>query len=108
MTVAWLTKPGLNDSAVRLVQRFCGTVVGVVIVGIILSLAWSDPFAMVVIGISTAVIVAFAAPNYLIATEGVTVFAVRPGSGLLRSTRRESRSAGGRVVAVVNAIVSAT
>ena len=74
MTVAWLTKPGLNDSAVRLVQRFCGTVVGVTIVSIVLSLVWSDPFAIVVIGVSMTVIVAFVVPNYLIATEGVTVF----------------------------------
>lgn len=76
MTVAWLTKPGLNDSAIRLVQRFCGTVVGVTIVSIALSLWWSDPFAIVIIGVAMAVIVAFAVPNYLIATEGVTVFAL--------------------------------
>ena len=74
MTVAWLTKPGLNDSAVRLVQRFCGTVVGVTVVSLVLPLVWSDPIAIVVIGVSMAVIVAFAVPNYLIATEGVTVF----------------------------------
>ena len=74
MTVAWLTKPGLNDSAVRLVQRFFGTAVGVTIVSIVLSLVWSDPFAIIVIGVAMAVIVAFAVPNYLIATEGVTVF----------------------------------
>lgn len=76
MTVAWLTKPGLSDSAIRLVQRFLGTVVGVTVVSVLLTVAGSDAFAIVLVGIAAAVIVAFAAPNYLIATEGVTVFAL--------------------------------
>lgn len=76
MTVAWLTKPGLSDSAIRLVQRFFGTVIGVTVVSVAFAIGGGDVFAIVLVGVATAVIVAFAAPNYLIATEGVTVFAL--------------------------------
>lgn len=87
MTVAWLMRPGLSDSATRLVQRVGGTIVGVCLTALVLGLIWNPPFAVVMILLSAAVVFAFALPNYMIATEGVTAYVLTlfllDGHGLL-------------------------
>lgn len=79
MTVAWISKPTMGDTTVRVVARVAGTLVGVVLSGLIVEVLGVGQWGLVALGAASAVLaLAFVAANYAVAVIGITtyVFAV--------------------------------
>jgi uncharacterized membrane protein YccC len=75
MTVAWISKPTLSDTTVRVMARVAGTVLGVVISAVVVE--GFDPSSwtlVVLIGASALVSIAFLAANYALAVSAITTF----------------------------------
>jgi uncharacterized membrane protein YccC len=77
MSVAWMSKPDLNGTVVRVLHRLVGTVLGLVIaylVVVIFQPSGSGFLPLVLIGVALAI--AFIWSNYAIAVTGVTMWVV--------------------------------
>lgn len=77
MTVAWTTRPGLNGTSTRVIQRFIGTILGiaasvVIIEGLHLQ-AWG---LAVLVAAATYLSLAFIWANYPIAVVGITTLVI--------------------------------
>ncbi|MFM8302919.1 MAG: FUSC family protein [Actinomycetota bacterium] len=75
MTVAWINKPAMGDTTVRVTARMSGTVIGVAVSAAVLG--GTDPGSWVLavlIAASTVVVIAFLFANYTVAVTGITCF----------------------------------
>ncbi|MFM7060755.1 MAG: FUSC family protein [Actinomycetes bacterium] len=78
MTVAWVSRPALGETTVKVAARVVGTVVGVVAaVGIASALQGHDVALAVGIGIGGAIALVFLAANYTLAVTGVTLLVLQ-------------------------------
>jgi len=77
MTVAWVSKPGLGDTAVRVLARLTGTAVGVAVaLALDLAVHPSGALSVALISIAGVLTLAFITPNYAIAIAAWSVFVV--------------------------------
>lgn len=75
MTVAWISRPTMGDTTVRVSARVAGTAAGVIVSGVIVSSLDPGQWALVALmGVSALVAVAFIPANYAIGIAGVTPF----------------------------------
>ncbi len=75
MTVAWISKPGQGDTTVRVAARVAGTIVGVLLSGLVVLGLDPGPWALVAcIGLSAVLAISFLAANYAVAVTGITTF----------------------------------
>lgn len=75
MTVAWISRPGQGNTTVRVAARVAGTVVGVLVSGLVVLGLDPGPWALVgCIGLSAVLAISFLAANYAIAVTGITTF----------------------------------
>ncbi len=75
MSVAWMSKPDLEGTVVRVIHRLAGTVLGLAVIGLlVLALRPSaNGFAIIAV-LGAAVTIAFIWVNYAAAVAGVTVW----------------------------------
>jgi len=77
MTLAWVLRPDLAGTAVRVTARIGGTVLGLVLAGVVLGIfGFGTVPVLIVVFVSTVIIYAFIGPNYALCTAGVTAFVV--------------------------------
>jgi len=77
MTIAWVTKPDLEGTVSRVAARILGTVVGIVISGVLLiGLDVSGYAAAVVVALAGGATVAFLWANYAVGVTGITVLVI--------------------------------
>ncbi len=76
MTVAWVTKPDLAGTVNRIAMRVVGTIVGLLIFGVI-AMVTTNPYVLAVVAALAAyLLVAYIWANYPIAVVGVTIFVI--------------------------------
>ena len=77
MTLAWVLRPDLAGTAVRVTARVGGTILGLVLSGVVLGLFGFGAIpVLALVFISSVVIYAFIGPNYALCTAGVTAFVI--------------------------------
>lgn len=77
MTVAWVAKPDQNGTATRVVARIAGTLLGLILVGLVVDqLGISDPGIIITVGVGSMMALAFIWANYAIAVAGVTILVI--------------------------------
>lgn len=75
MTVAWIAKPTMGDTGVRVVARVAGTLVGILVSGLVVNGLHAGPWVLVVLSAASAVLaIAFVVANYAVAVVGITTF----------------------------------
>lgn len=76
MTVAWVAKPDLAGTVNRVAMRVVGTIVGLLIFGVI-AMVTTNPYVLAVVAaIAAYLLVAYIWANYPIAVVGVTIFVI--------------------------------
>ena len=78
MTVAWVTKPDLSGTVTRVFMRVLGTILGLVIVGILaftLDLTpWTDYGMVACVAVAAFIAIAYIWANYPVAVVGITMY----------------------------------
>jgi hypothetical protein len=75
MTVAWISKPAMGDTTVRVTARMTGTVIGVIIAAVVIGLGDPGSWVLaVLIAGSAVVVITFLFANYASAVTGITCF----------------------------------
>lgn len=114
LTVAWVTRPGYGITFGRVVSRTVGTLIGLILIGVVIYLLLPGPWGMVVIcGISAYVMYASLPVNYTFSVVFITALIVTllalDGDRLLASLL--NRGAGtvlGGIVALIGSQVGAS
>lgn len=77
MTVAWVLRPDLAGTGVRVTARLIGTVAGVLLTGLVVGLAGPGAVPVLAVAfIGALVFAAFLVPNYAVSTAGATMFII--------------------------------
>lgn len=77
MTIAWVTRPDANGTTTKIIARIAGTVVGVLLTAVVVDVLSMSPAAIsILVGIATAVAIAFVWANYAIAVIGITFIVI--------------------------------
>ena len=77
MTIAWVAKPDQQGTTTRVVARILGTMIGLVFVALAVDgVSANTPWVVLVVGLGSAVALAFIWANYAIAVAGVTTFVI--------------------------------
>lgn len=107
MTLAWVLRPDLSGTAVRVTARIGGTVLGLAFSWLVLGIFGFGPVpVLAVVFVSSVIIYAFIGPNYALCTVGVTAFVIAV-FGLLNDPLVETielRLAGTAIAAVIAVI----
>ena len=75
MTVAWISRPDRDGTVEKVTLRVAGTLLGVVVAGLLIGLtSATSAESLVMIALAAYVVIAFLAPNYAVAVTGITVF----------------------------------
>lgn len=104
MTLAWVLRPDLAGTAVRVTGRIGGTLLGLGLSWLVLGIFGFGPVpVLAVVLVSSVIIYAFIVPNYALCTVGVTAFVIAV-FGLLNDPLVETiglRLAGTVIAAVI-------
>ncbi len=77
MTIAWVTRPDLEGTVVKVLARVAGTLIGIAISAfLLLALGVHGYAAVLVVAIAGGVTVAFLLANYAVAIVGITTFVI--------------------------------
>lgn len=77
MTVAWISKPDLSGTTMRIVSRIFGTLLGVFLIGLAFSIFVPNDLGLaLIIGFGGFVVLVFLFSNYALAVTGITIFAL--------------------------------
>lgn len=75
LTVAWVSKPTLADTTTKVAARTIGTILGVLAAATLIEVIGPpDWIQALVLGIASALVLAFMVPNYTITVIGMTTF----------------------------------
>jgi len=75
MTVAWVSRPALGDTTVRVTARLIGTIVGVCASALAVQvLLGHDAALAIAVGVAGALALAMLTANYAVAVTGITIF----------------------------------
>jgi len=75
MTVAWVSRPALGDTTVRVAARIVGTLAGVGVSALVVSLLLGhDPALALAVGAAGVLALAMLTANYAVAVTGITIF----------------------------------
>ncbi|MFM8829118.1 MAG: FUSC family protein [Actinomycetota bacterium] len=104
MTVAWVLRPDLAGTAVRVTARIGGTILGLALSALVLGIfGFGAVPVLAIVFISSVAIYAFIGPNYALCTAGVTAFVIAVfgllGDPLIETL--ELRLAGTLIAAVI-------
>jgi uncharacterized membrane protein YccC len=78
MTVAWVSRPALGETTVKVTARVAGTLVGVLVSGLLAYVLVGHDVALAVgIGAGGAIALVFLAANYTLAVTGVTMLVMQ-------------------------------